>query len=556
MLRDLSITQPLYERIDATALLKWHIDPEDPDDPAEEAMANEVKRIVEQTPNFLGYRRALLLGTFHGRYAVSNTFNWDFYKKRPYLRVAGWEPIHGDKLCFSLGNSDSNVGLRIGYHDAGLDNMLDQIEMTPEGRVLWLDRYQRQFYVIFKHMIRDGVYEDVRTLGSIHGVGIRSDVYWHWVLKNQVLSWAMNHWERYGSGFDVWWYSEGDPDSQAMAQAAAQAQSQGFAIMLPRPRNQVEQTLGVEHIEVPGTGLADMLKVLENYFDGRLRTFIVGQSLSSGTASTGLGSGVADLHAETKDNLVRADSINLQETLTEQLVQPLVNYNREQYPEWPDCKLKFVFEFDETNVKEQLDAAKALHQIGVGVDADNLREVAGKAAARPNVLVYGIGHSGTTILTQMLGALGWQLGDADEEFAESVSIRAMNQKLLRTGKAVRDELFNRLRALPEPWAVKDPRFHRTLEHWLPAFAELENLPLLLWIRRDAEATIGSYLRRGDSYCDSKQKFDAAYAKAERGYQLWPWEKVSLDYEQVMAAVSLFRPTAPSLPDGLRRWPAA
>jgi hypothetical protein len=374
MLRDLSISQPLFERIDSTALKKWHIEPEDPDDPAEEEMANEVKRIIECTPNFLGLRKALLLGTFHGRYATSLTYNWDFYKGRPFLKVSGWEPIHGDKLVFDV---DGTLGLRIGYHSSDLDHLLDQIQMTPEGRCLWLDRYQRQFYIVFKHMIRDGAYEDVRTLGSVHGVGVRSDVYYHWLLKNQVLGWALNHWERYGSGFDIWWYVEGDEDSQSAAQQAAQAQSQGYAVLLPRPRNSTEQGCGVEHVEVSGTGLDNMLRVLESYFDGRLRAFIVGQSLSSTTGATGMGSGVADLHAETKDNLVRTDSINLQETLSEQLVARIVTYNRPQYPDWPDCKLKLVIDSEETNVKELLDGAKALHEMGVGVDADHLRDVAG-----------------------------------------------------------------------------------------------------------------------------------------------------------------------------------
>ena len=43
---------------------------------------------------------------------------------------------------------------------------------------------------------------------------------------------------------------------------------------------------------------------------------------------------------------------------------------------------------------------------------------------RPNVLVLGVGHSGTSILAKMLFAAGWQAGDADAEYGESVSIRA------------------------------------------------------------------------------------------------------------------------------------
>src|SRR6185437_9108184 len=81
---------------------------------------------------------------------------------------------------------------------------------------------------------------------------------------------------------------------------------------------------------------------------------------------------------------------------------------------------------------------------------------------RPNVLVYGVGHSGTTILTRMLFALGWNSADADEQYAESVSIRDLNRRLLSDrGKEIdRSGLTAALSALPDPWALKDPRFHR------------------------------------------------------------------------------------------------
>ena len=42
---------------------------------------------------------------------------------------------------------------------------------------------------------------------------------------------------------------------------------------------------------------------------------------------------------------------------------------------------------------------------------------------RPNIVVLGVGNSGTTIVTKMLHALGWQATDADETFAESVRLR-------------------------------------------------------------------------------------------------------------------------------------
>jgi hypothetical protein len=76
--------------------------------------------------------------------------------------------------------------------------------------------------------------------------------------------------------------------------------------------------------------------------------------------------------------------------------------------------------------------------------------------SRPNIVVLGVGNSGTTIVTKMLHALGWQAADADETFAESVRFREINESGDFSGAA------EYLASLPQPWAIKDPRLVRTL----------------------------------------------------------------------------------------------
>jgi GT2 family glycosyltransferase len=159
--------------------------------------------------------------------------------------------------------------------------------------------------------------------------------------------------------------------------------------------------------------------------------------------------------------------------------------------------------------------------------------------AKPNVVVLGVGHSGTSIVAEMLFAVGWRRGDADQEYGECTAVREINLQYLATGRFADDAAF---RALPAdaPWAVKDPRFVQTLHLWLPCFAKLERPPTLVWIRRDAQAVERSYLRRGELTAQSAAKFVAMqYARARRQFAAWPWGKVSLDYEQLAAAVRLF-----------------
>lgn len=148
--------------------------------------------------------------------------------------------------------------------------------------------------------------------------------------------------------------------------------------------------------------------------------------------------------------------------------------------------------------------------------------------AKPNLIVLGVGNCGTSILTRCLGALGWQLGDADAEFAESVGVRALNGAADFDPQAA----ARLLRTLPQPWALKDPRFCGTLAKWLPALAPYR--PTLLWICRDLAAVAKSWERRGWNAANVAKRHAAAQAQFER----WPWAKVRLDFERLLDAAEL------------------
>ena len=51
---------------------------------------------------------------------------------------------------------------------------------------------------------------------------------------------------------------------------------------------------------------------------------------------------------------------------------------------------------------------------------------------QPNIVVFGVSHSGTSVVTKMLGLLGWHLNDADEQFVESLSMTSVNRRSSRT----------------------------------------------------------------------------------------------------------------------------
>lgn len=160
---------------------------------------------------------------------------------------------------------------------------------------------------------------------------------------------------------------------------------------------------------------------------------------------------------------------------------------------------------------------------------------------RPCVVLMGVGHSGTSVAAKMFHAAGWEPADADGEFGESVSVRTLNQQVERRGRLPEKEAIATLESLPRPWAVKDPRFVTTLHHWLPHFARMERPPLLVRIVRDTDRVIHSHLRR-DAVGDVPHTLEQRLRSCRRQYALWPWSRLTIEYERLGPATGLFAPT--------------
>ncbi|MCV4732262.1 hypothetical protein OFB80_30690, partial [Escherichia coli] len=87
---------------------------------------------------------------------------------------------------------------------------------------------------------------------------------------------------------------------KAKVERAAREQSDRLNIVWPRSPHGKGNGSGVERMEVPVTG-AQFLRDLQEYIDEKIERYIVGQTLSSKSEGSGLGgTGVADLHADTK----------------------------------------------------------------------------------------------------------------------------------------------------------------------------------------------------------------------------------------------------------------
>ena len=143
----------------------------------------------------------------------------------------------------------------------------------------------------------------------------------------------------------------------------------------------------------------------------------------------------------------------------------------------------------------------------------------------PNIILLTVGHTGSSVVSSMLGKLGWNLCDADEEYSESVSIRNANVNNLQSRELIK--------SLEEPWVIKDPRFCEKLDLWKP---HLEEDTVLLWITKDYNRVAESYIKRNEEI----KLLNSRIELAEEHYRCWTGPKLKIDYDQIKEAVKLFK----------------
>ena len=97
MRNECGIMECLEARQRGTALLRWHLVPENESDQKQRDLAQDLTDIIERIPNFLEFRRSLLDALWFGRHANKWTYGWGRVKGRRRCLIRDWEPVHGDK---------------------------------------------------------------------------------------------------------------------------------------------------------------------------------------------------------------------------------------------------------------------------------------------------------------------------------------------------------------------------------------------------------------------------------------------------------------------------
>ncbi|WP_297030413.1 DUF935 family protein [Thermogutta sp.] len=384
MRADAAVMECVELRQRAVALLDWRVEC-DTDEPAYDEARTILEKILRRIPRFTQYRENLLHAIWFGRYAVANRYTWDWIDGRKVVVIKSWIPIHGDKLVWKVdadvGDLFDGLGIRVGG-TSGLSEEVSRwhsehkqwIESTEFGWAYFPPPGKRELLVVHRHYIEDGEYEEPRNASRIFGVGIRDRIYWTWYQKQDALAWLMEFLERSAFGIELWYYPAGNPQArEELRQAAAERAGPNKNILLvPRPPGMEGAVYGVERIEPSLAGAQALKEIITDYFGHQIKRYILGQTLTTEAHATGLGSNLASIHLDTFLQIVRYDAINLQETITDQVVRRLVGWN------WPglDARaFRFVIELERDDTREKLEALQAAFNMGLKIRAADLREL-------------------------------------------------------------------------------------------------------------------------------------------------------------------------------------
>lgn len=480
MRNDPGIMECLEQRKRSTALLGWHLEADDEDDPVQNFLVDNLTPIVQQIPNFLKYRECLLDALWYGKYGCSHRFRWKPVNGRMRVVVDRWRPVNGDKIVFRYDDGsheydDDQVGIRVGAgYTAGSSvanrwnvDRVNKIAATDHGLAYFLEHWERPLIAIHKHMVEDAEYENPQRAGAIHGVGIRNRLYWLWYQKQETLAWLMEYLERSAFGIEIWSYPHGnDAAFEATKKAAQERIGEGRNIVLvPRHPDSDVLSSDLKRIE-PGMAGADILdRIIREYFGWQIKRYILGQILTSETASTGLGSGVATIHLDTYLQIVRYDAVNLAESITTDLLQPLIRYN---WPKYRDVPVKFVIETEAPDIEGKLSAWQKAYEMGLAIPAGDVYDLIGAA----------VPAEGDDVLRdpQHIQAENEQQQLAQQQQAQQAQQRAggmgRNQAFGPDGQPLRvtsetedvQKLFAMLQKSPEQYGKLRPGMERTIYH--------------------------------------------------------------------------------------------
>lgn len=365
MRADADIEGVLRSLLVTLAGLEWAVTPTDEENPRLVKLAGRISEIIDAIPRRSDLFRALHEAVWYGVSAANIV-----YERDPKLgvRVREWVPFSSDTLAF---DQYGNLAMRVGsayfgepaVTDLGFDSL---VHIFPEN--------ERRAIILHRVFTTAPNFIDPNTSEQIYrGVGAR-DVCWYiWLLKQEILQNAAAYAERYALGIRVGYYPSGNDAAKSEMLTVLQNLVNDNSVVLPRTGPN-ESMYDID-IKDANAGRAQIFMEMVNWLSSKLKEAILGQSLSSEAGGTGLGSGVADLHADTLSRVIRYHADTMAESFTSDFVRVvamMLGATEEEARE-----IRFEFAPERPNAKERMEAIQAFVQLGGRVSEREVRDLLG-----------------------------------------------------------------------------------------------------------------------------------------------------------------------------------
>lgn len=362
----------LERRVTSSSLLAFSVKPEDDDDPQQVAAAKRQEGLLRRLPRFVELKRWLLKeGLFVGRSGAQMLYEWTRLDNRLMCRPFDFRPINGDKLQFAW---DGSVGITVSSN-ASVRNS-EQVRHLDGSPCYFVSPTERAGLVVHRSFSEDHDFYRPIMGGAIHGTGLRGKLYWLWALKSQLWGMSIDFLRWFAKGLTVYYFEHGNAAHFEAVKQWVERQDGNDAMFYPifrdMPNNEPYLQKPLERFEVSTASPQFLQKLITEYLDDLIRFTILHQSLTTSTAPTGLGSGVAQAHQTTYDELTALDCSLLDDTITADILFHMYRVNEPGIPPG-----RFVSNVDKPNVQQMVEGAQAIVAMGGSVAQKPLTEAIG-----------------------------------------------------------------------------------------------------------------------------------------------------------------------------------
>lgn len=256
------------------------------------------------------------------------------YKNSVRFRLRKLEPVSPTLFCYKIPYVSAGIG-GPAYQNLGPQSLRDlgqesvaynPNEWEPELRIYDVfDNGYPDFTLLNSKSLDKAIHvvhrgnNLTKTIRDNFGAHMRA-ILFYWFLFTSARDWWGRYMQRWGHPFILGKVDAQQKDTLAFMQGALSMSLEIGGLV-------IDKNAEAELIQAASLNGAEGYKIFEEFCNDEVSKIVVGQTLSSSTRSTGLGSGVAMLHGEVRQDFRQSDARKLSGTLCKQVFTPYLRVN-------------------------------------------------------------------------------------------------------------------------------------------------------------------------------------------------------------------------------------